>query len=296
MQVPLKFGSANQQGVYVQNDTALLVSVRTFVAVALNVRYYKLNPKGDINSATIVLNFPTADGSETVQVVPLDECILLSASVGVPDGTLIRPGQCHVELGLKQSVIGTGITPEFQPLTTGPCANMMDLVWPGTPSTLSTDSRYGQALVITGIDPAVGAEMNFVVPPHTRIEVVSIAFKLTTNATVANRTLSFIVNGPAGNDIASTYLAVNVLASSIAKYTLAHGIGNINGGPSATALYINQGFPRLLLTAGSQLISVSTNLQATDTYTRFQINCLSWIDPGTQAGGSGGGKGGKGVQ
>lgn len=295
MDVPLKFGSANQGGVYAPNNTALLVSVRTFVAVVLNLRYYLITPEGKIDTATVPLSAQTADGSENIYQVPINEGILFSASLSTPDATLIRPGRCHGELGLKQAALSTGQTPEFMPLTAGPVSSMCDLVWPNTPHTLSTDSRNGQALVITNIDPAVGAEMNFVVPAHTRIEVVSIAFKLTTNVTGSNRTLAFGVNGPAGNEIASTYLATNVPASAIAKYTLAHGIVNTGAGPNATTLFINQAFPRLVLTAGSQFFSVSTNLQGTDTYTRFQITCFSWIDPGTQAGASGGGKSGKGV-
>lgn len=114
--------------------------------------------------------------------------------------------------------------------------------------------------VVTGTDPAAGAEWTETVPAGVVWDLISVLATLVTDATVADRSPRLRIG-----DGASVFLdvpPVAVQAASITgRYLWGRGLTGTNIGAGQAA-----GIPDLRLPAGSTIASLTGNLQAADNW------------------------------
>ena len=121
---------------------------------------------------------------------------------------------------------------------------------------------FGIATVVTGSDPAAGAEISVTVPAGEIWRVISARATLVSDATVANRTASLTFD-----DGTSVYFGSGTFAQT-ASQTGVYNWGNSLGAEDTTVLLaLTQTIPQgLLLTAGSRIRTVTTSIQAGDNW------------------------------
>ena len=121
----------------------------------------------------------------------------------------------------------------------------------------------GVLRTIVGVAPAAGAEVAVAVPGHTEWELISFRVLFTTDATVANRIPSLVVddgslvalrNGTAVNHPASTAWSH--------QWTVEMGVTLTASGVNGVVVPI----PRMRLAGGWRLRTITSQLQAADQY------------------------------
>jgi hypothetical protein len=126
---------------------------------------------------------------------------------------------------------------------------------------------------VTGTTPGAGSEINETVPAGVIWQLKTFIYKLTTSATVANRTSHLIIDDGA-----------NVLlnSASVIAQVASNGL-TYNTGDDAFSLTVAdnmvwlQSVASLRLLPGYRLRTLTTNLQAGDQYTAPQYLVTEWL-------------------
>lgn len=125
----------------------------------------------------------TVDGTAAVTVIELAEGYLLSGAIFPHSGEAVR-GDCWGSLGLIRG--STPGAPPFAILGTGYVSSLQPLTWPWGVRNETVLDGPGKVDVIVGT-PVTGAAFMGLVPPNRAWLVKSVAFTLTTDATVGDR-------------------------------------------------------------------------------------------------------------
>lgn len=124
-------------------------------------------------------------------------------------------------------------------------------------------SPHAKPVVVTGTDPAAGAEISETVPDGEVWELVAIRIRLVSDATVSSRTVRLAID-----DGTSTFALLPSVsgqgASETRDHTFAVGAASLTG-PNSTNAHVNP-LPPFVLPAGWKIGTDSINLQAGDDY------------------------------
>jgi hypothetical protein len=262
-----RFASAVFLGV---GDVLVITSWNAATGVTLSVEGRLLTRNGDVKSFARS-HTPNTDRTAASAVLALGEGWLLNLQVRASAGSPIR-GQCFVlvELALgaqtQQTRIGT--------LLQGYVTATQRRAWPGSLIEASIDGS-GAIRIITGSDPAAGAEISETVPTGARWQLLALTASLVADANAANRIASLLFD-----DGASVYARMSAqfaqAANNSAVYTWGAGLqfqGNVNADPKVSGLPIDH---RLL--AGHRLRTIVNSIQVGDNWGAPVYCVQEWID------------------
>ena len=181
------FGTAGVQppaAFYVDRNDRFRVIVHNSVSsLVVGLRGRFLSPKGEMQ--TINEEFtPTSDRVASTSILNLGEGFLLDlAIIQSASGVDVRRGQCFIQVRRHRgsgTEIMTGVLLADYLTGSGPVA------FPGARQ-LSSVEGPGVMRVITGTDPAAGAEVSETVPTNARWRLIAARIPLVTDATATNR-------------------------------------------------------------------------------------------------------------
>jgi hypothetical protein len=215
---------------------------------------------------------PTTDRTSTSTSFAIGEGWLLDVQIRASSGTP-RRGQCLAILELVRGGEGGAVQP-LTVLVHGYITDTQRRAWPGSPREFSTEGP-GVIQSITGTDPAAGVEISETVPTNARWRFLAARFVLVTNATVANRSVTW--NADDGAALFYTGASHDVQAAS-QTLTYCAGPGFVAARAPA-ALNVEIPVPvHLVLAGGFRLRTVTGNLQAGDNYGAPQLLVEEWIE------------------
>jgi hypothetical protein len=212
---------------------------------------------------------PNTDRSLATQLVPLGDGWLSNVQIRATTGAPAR-GQCYVFVEIVRGTAGA-----LQPLgalLADYVTDVQRIAWPGSPIRSSTEGR-GFMRSFTGTNPAANVEFSETVPTGARWRLVALSVALVTDANVANRVPTLIVD-----DGALTYLESSVGGNLVASTTYqitasAFGVANAFT-PLAQGIPLP---PDLILLAGHRMRSTTLNRQVGDDYGAPQLYVEEWI-------------------
>jgi hypothetical protein len=213
---------------------------------------------------------PNTDRSKAESTYTLTTGRLIDVAVTPKSGSPYR-GHCYVTLGLARRTAPT--TEYYQDLAKGYVTAAGGLIWPGGPY---LDSVEGPGLLrsVTGTDPAAGAEISETVPTNARWKLRSLRASLVTDATVATRTVAFMVDDPT-----NIFLVLVGSTTQAASLTLTYNVAEYGFLPSVvgTNVFFSSPFLGSLLQAWRIRTSIA-NLQAGDNWGAPQMAVEEWIE------------------
>jgi len=255
---------------FVSPDTRLVVrSWNSLSGLVLTVVGRLLDADGKLSTFEFG-HTPNTDRSKAESTYTLTTGRLIDVAVTPKSGSPYR-GHCYVTLGLARRTAPT--TEYYQDLAKGYVTAAGGLIWPGGPY---LDSVEGPGLLrsVTGTDPAAGAEISESVPTNARWRLRSLRASLVTDATVATRTVNFIVD-----DGATTLLNFPGVTTQTASLTRAYNVAEYGFQPSAVGTDIFFYIPFLVrLLQGWRIRTSTTNLQAGDDWGAPQMEVEEWIE------------------
>lgn len=123
-------------------------------------------------------------------------------------------------------------------------------------------SRSGGTLkVVTGSDPAAGAECSDAVPAGKVWRLIGMLYTLVTDANAATRRLHITLD-----DGTTVFKRHASNASQAASLTQNYSLGGSQAGTAVLDLFVTDPFPTTDLPAGAQIKTVTVNKQAGDNY------------------------------
>jgi len=249
-----------------------LLYLRTFSVgsgITVTIRGRVLRKDGQITAFEFrqLINAGAAPFEKTFQ---LAEGFLLDL-VAISQSAPLTRGLVFAQLGLARGNVATDqavaiLISDY--LTSGGY-----LSWPFTTPRAFADGQGNPAQLSVG-SPGAGADFAFSVGANNRLRVKSIAFTLTTSAAVATREVSLRLDN--GVTVAGQFPASITQAASLAiEYT-----GSAAPyAPATNAALANIPLPPdLLLPAGYNLRSSTTNLQAADQFSAIALIVEQWVD------------------
>lgn len=215
---------------------------------------------------------PNTDRTVATQDYPMGDGWLEGLTVIVEAGTPVW-GQTFVRVdamrgrGASATILATII----QGLVT---ANHR-LAWPGSPLYTPLE-RPGIIRSITGTDPAAGADVSETVPTGARWRLIALRALLVTDATVANRRPSLVLDDGA-NIYAQLPGPTDMAASTTWTNVWGEGAQAQAGGPIPGSVAPVPATHRLL--TGHRLRTSTANLQAGDNWGVPVYLVEEWLDP-----------------
>ena len=135
--------------------------------------------------------------------------------------------------------------------------------------------NLGKLITIKPANPAAGNNFSVAVPIHTIALVTSISFVLTTDATVANRTVLLMSNDGVDN-LFITPAPVTQVASQAFTY-IAQAGNAATQAPTAYGYKVFSLSQLNYLRFGDSFNSIIDGMQAADTITSIKIRYMQWI-------------------
>ncbi len=294
-----RLGSINGNGLRIVRGMGGVLRVRTSVpSLSLNIKTFYFDENGNPSFGLTTKMLPAAgDRTENVFLFSLPRGFLIGMVVDVPSSTLVHPGQCLVDLGVSNSPTAepTGaLSVEYQDLASGYVTSATPLSWPYSGFHSSVEEFLSFASVQAFTNPA-GTDITLTVPNHARWNPKSLTFQLVTNAVVANRIITLIIDdGTAAGVIWEFNTNFSQVASTTDLYIfnpivpVAGFVPTVPTGFNAEQMFT---LPDLFLQAGCRIRTSTAALNAGDLFQSIRLDVREWIDPGTLAGSPGGGGG-----
>jgi len=258
------------RAIYVGADDHLrLTTFNAAAAVAVALEARVMDVGGEVQ-AFADRHVPNTDRTTASTLIRLREGWLLDWLVRATAGTP-RVGQCFAIVELVRGF--TGAVVPIAVLGQGYVTDTSRLGGPGSRLTASI-AGPGVLRSITGTDPAAGVEIAETVPTNARWRPLAIQFAFVTDATVANREVSLVV------DDGATGFA-RVPSGTAQTATLTRTYSAFHHAPRNTIAQdgtLNLPLPRIDLQGGHSLRTVTTNLQAGDNFGPPQLLVEEWIE------------------
>jgi hypothetical protein len=252
------FGMASPAPAYLRNDDQLELGViSTVTPVTVRFTGYFLGPDGVVQIASWDLAAPSAYGSTYLYVTP-GECLILSLTALSTGGTFYR-GQVYVSASIMVP------DPNYQ---TYPArligAYLTSGNVPSFPSGVQSDMLEGPGAprVITGANPAAGAEISVTVPDNCRWRLLGMKFTLVTAAAAATRQVHIVISD--GTTVVADYPAGGTQIISLTRTYYAAVFG-VNNALITASEYVNLP-PDIILTAGWKIATVTDAMDVGDDY------------------------------
>lgn len=246
-------------GVYLTGEDHLrLTTIGALAGAVVALEGRRISPEG------IIVPFaerhvPNSDRTAATTLHGLGEGLLTHAHLRLSSGT----GTAGHVFGFLEIV--RGLTGAIQPLATllqGYIATVPRLAWPGSPigSALTPNGRHR---VITGSDPAAGAEISETVPAGARWRLAIFNFGLQASAAAANR-LPLLTIDDGASIVWQVGANVALTANLLGVYRTAIGAAASVIGTQHYTLPLPS---HLMLLPGYRIRTVTTALDVGDNYT-----------------------------
>lgn len=144
--------------------------------------------------------------------------------------------------------------------------------WPGPVWRAPWDGA-GLWRILNGTDPAPGVEVSESVPLRTRWRVAGLSATLTTDATVATRTVRFRIN-TAGAEVYRAASSITQTASQVIRYLFTDGVPFSSLAAELSVVPIPR---QAVLVEGHVLATATLNLQAGDDWSSVRLWVEDWI-------------------
>lgn len=125
--------------------------------------------------------------------IQLTSGLLITASIDV-NGTNVTPGQCYAQLQVHRTALSGNVN--LLKLTSGYISDGDFLSFPYTSSN-STSSQASPATAQSGSNPPAGSEISETIGTGGQTTLLGWTFNLITDATVANRRVTVLIQGNA---------------------------------------------------------------------------------------------------
>lgn len=213
---------------------------------------------------------PNTDRTLKTTLHAAGEGWLLNAYAIVSSGAPIL-GQTFVELQLVRGLEGAVL--ELATVLQGVVSAAQRLAWPGSPLA-TTIASPGNVRLVTGTDPAAGAEISEAVPTGARWRILSLFATLVSSADAANRIVALLID-----DGATTYYRSESGETQVANQTRHYVWANAQARHSAFNLQMALTAPgRMVLRAGHRIFTSTQSLQAADNWGPPQLLIEEWIE------------------
>lgn len=229
-------------------------------------------PVGEARPRPFASTFvPATDRTVSTLVQGLGEGWLLEASVIASAGSPLV-GQTFVTLAIQRGLTTSAL--ELSVLGQGYVTARQRV---GTPGAWLQNSIDGGGAIrsITGSTPAAAAEISETVPTGARWELLAIRFRLVTDANVANRAVSLVLDDGTNLYFHSS-MNVNQTAGVTWNYAFVQGFGNPAISQISALMAVIPANNRL--GAGHRIRTSSTLLQAGDQFGIVQYLVREWIE------------------
>lgn len=213
---------------------------------------------------------PTSDRAINTVTLDLPTSQLLSMQALLAVGSAKR-GEVYVR-AVRQAGTGTGATLVGNTLA-GYVTNTYSPSWPGGPV---EDSVVGPGVikVVTGTDPAAGAEVTETVPTGARWRLWSMCTRLVTSGTAATRRAHYEVTS-GGTRIFIGHPEKTQTASNTNDYIWGTNMSIVDATTNVNAVGM---IPQMPLLAGWVINTVTTAIQAGDNWGAPQMIVEEWIE------------------
>jgi hypothetical protein len=257
-----------QNAYFQRNDELVFQFLTNAVGITAAVFYRWLTPDGEIKEGE--LDTPPFTSS-VVLPVPLYEGWLISFGARITGGLPIG-GWCFLQVFMSRQVPPTASINRPHAVIWSGFINAAGFNgWPGGPAKESTDGM-GMLRSITGTVPAVGADINEVVPAQRRWVLLAIRAQLTASAAVANREVVWQIDDGA-NIFFKGITTLNQTAGQVIQYS------GFNTAPTPAQVtgdtFLLLPLP-LALKNSFRIKTQTTNLQVGDQWTAPQYVVSEW--------------------
>lgn len=254
----------------ITRDTHLRISSWNSAAgVTIQVTLRRLEDDGEL-VVDLFEHVPNTDRTRKQTTHALYDARLVSVQAVVTAGTPVR-GQTFVRVELIEGL--TGAIVSSSTLLQNYITPNVAASWPGA-SLLSPLDGAGFMRVVTGTDPAAGAEISETVPAGVRWRLIGFRVVFVTSAVVANRIVSLTIDD--GATVGSAALATINQAASL-TFTYFAGDYGVNLG--ASQAFVSLLLPGTIpLVAGYRIRSVTANLDGADNFGAPQYLVEEWFD------------------
>lgn len=240
-----------------RTDLLSIVTRCSHATTRVDVRMRLLTPDGELRSLRYDV-LPNSDRTQREDIFDMAEGYLLSA-LAVPTAADVQPGQLYVALYLTRGAAPAALW--HQLLSAGFASSGFAVSYPYNDSLVGRGAREWDR-VITGTDPAAGVEISETVPTGATWDMVTVTFSLTTDATVASRVISLLMD-----DGASQVSWNRAIAAQPASTTRSYWAGAQLQDDSANSGRIGMGsLNDRVLSQGWRLLTSGFNLQPGDNY------------------------------
>ena len=213
---------------------------------------------------------PATDRTLSAANFPRGEGYLIDLEVFATAGTP-RKGDCFVIVLVVRGL--TGAVVALSKVTSGYVTDTTPLTWPSDPATMSPDGR-GRIRVVTGADPAAGAEPSETVPTNARWRLLSWTATLVTAVAVANREPELVFD-----DGANVFMRAPSGQNQLASLTRIYSVYPFaNRFTIATDPTITIPIPDVYLMGGFRVRTITGGLQAADDWGAPQMLIEEWIE------------------
>lgn len=244
------------------DDNFRLQSINSLASVTLALTGRFLRPDGTIEAFQHNLT-PASDRTLSSANFPRGEGWLIGVRV-VVTGAAPIVGQTWVQLDVIRGLSGAVVA--LHTLMAGYVTATQALVWPAAAGGSSLEGQ-GAIRSITGADPAAGVEISETVPTGVRWRLLAVHFVLVTDATVANRVPSVVLDDGAVNFSRTDSGAVQAASLSI-PYSAFPGAGFSTAVGSSRHIPIPN--PTILL-GGFRIRTLTNAIVAGDNYGAPQL-------------------------
>ncbi len=212
----------------------------------------------------------TSDRTQQVTRLRIPSGYLVSAAV-IATAQTPRRGQAWAVISLESTMPDGDLA--LMPLAQGYVTADSALLWPGRGYGDSVEGP-GILLSVAGTNPAAGAEITETVPANARWYLRALRATLVTDATVATRTVNFIID-----DGTTTLVLLASAPTQAASLTYNYNVryAGFSSGLIGTDNFIPSPF-ELVLFQGWRFRTSTTNLQAGDNWGAPQMEVEEWIE------------------
>jgi hypothetical protein len=257
---------------YIDDSTFIRIKVTANQdGYPINIGFRRANLAGgvQVNQITVV---SSSDLTTHVFDTQLGEGLLYNVNVSGAGGPLPNRS-VFVQVQLAN---GSGATATIvASLVSGYITGAQAFGWPGSPIRLSTEGP-GQLRTDAIAPPGFGNEFSTTVPDRTRWELLSLSYRLTTGAFLANRLCYVQILAPSGVNMWVCESETQQAAAIPRNYQLGAGVTHQNAFQNDL---LNMELPTpYYLEAGAKLQTFTVNLNVLDAYDQIEIHFREWLN------------------
>jgi len=254
-----------------ENTFLRVATANSLTGVVLAIQGRRLTTAGAIEPIARV-HTPNTDRSVRTEDFQIGSGALLNLVVFASSGAPLI-GQTYAMAHLLQGSGATAIV--LGTLFAGYVTSVQPLAYPGSPVMNSLDVEV-PAREVSGTQPAGASEVVETVPTGARWELITVSVSFVASGGAGNRHVAFGVSRPA----TATWAFSLPPGAQPPGTTYTHIVApNLPHQVDTVAARIQASLPqRLIMTAGNQFVTLTTNLQAGDQFGTPRLLMREWLE------------------